>query len=216
MKINVLNKDGSETGRKVELDKAIFEMEPNNQLIYESVRSYLANQRSGTASTKGRSEVRGGGRKAYRQKGTGMARRGTIRSPLLRGGGIVFGPKPRDYKVTLNKKMKQKARLSAFIYKLRENAILVVEDFDFEAPKTKAMTEIIRALKQEDKKILFLTGDKRINLYKSIRNIPKASVMEVSNPATYHIMHADVIVLLESSVKKLENSFKENVVEAEA
>ncbi len=216
MKIKVFKTDGSESGREVELDESVFGMEPNDHVIYEDVRSYLSNQRSGTAKTKGRSEVRGGGRKAYRQKGTGMARRGTIRSPLLRGGGIVFGPRPRDYSVRLTKKMRRQARMSALVYKFRDNAITVVEDFDFEIPKTGSAVEILQALNCENKKVLILTNGNKPNVYKSCRNIPKVSVMEANNPATYHILNADVLLLQESSVKQLQDSIKGNVVEAEA
>lgn len=216
MKIKVLKTDGSETGREVELDDAVFGIEPNDHVIYEDVRSYLSNQRSGNASTRGRSELRGGGRKAYRQKGTGMARRGTIRSPLLKGGGTVFGPKPRDYSVRLTKKMKRQARLSALAYKATDKAISVVEDFDFENPKTSAAVDIFRALKCDDKKVLLLTTDNQDNVYKSFRNIPGVNVMEVKNAATYHILNADVILFQESAVAQLVESMKRKVVEAEA
>ena len=216
MKIKVLKTDGSESGRQVELDDAVFGIEPNDHVIYEDVRSYLSNQRKGTASTKGRSEVRGGGRKAYRQKGTGMARRGSIRSPLLKGGGTVFGPKPRDYSVRLTKKMRRQARLSALAHKLQDNAITVVEDFDFDTPKTNSAVEILRALDCENKKVLLLTGGLKEKVYKSCRNIPGVSVMEAVNPATYHILNADVVVLQESGAKQLEESFKGKTLEAEA
>ncbi len=216
MKIKVLKTDGSESGREVDLDDAVFGIEPNDHVIYEDVRSYLSNQRKGTASTKGRSDVRGGGRKAYRQKGTGMARRGSIRSPLLKGGGTVFGPKPRDYSVRLTKKMRRQARLSAIVYKLQDNAVTVVEDFDFDTPKTSAALDIFRALNHVDKKVLLLTGGTKEKVYKSCRNIPGVSVMEASNPATYHILNADVIVFQESGVKQLEESFKGMTLEAEA
>ncbi len=216
MKIKVLKIDGSDSGREIELDDSIFAAEPNNFVMYEDVRSYLANQRKGTASTKGRSQVRGGGRKAYRQKGTGMARRGTIRSPLLKGGGTVFGPKPRDYKVGLTKKMKSLARKSSLIYKARENAIIVVEDFDFEQPKTKSMVEVLRSVQCDDKKVLLLTHGKNDSVYKSGKNIPRIEVLEANKPGTYHILNADVIVLQESAVKQLEDSLKRKSEEAEA
>lgn len=216
MKIKVLKTDGSESGREVELDDAVFGIEPNDHVIYEDVRSYLSNQRKGTASTKGRSEVRGGGRKAYRQKGTGMARRGTIRSPLLKGGGTVFGPKPRDYSVRLTKKMRRQARLSALAHKLQDKAITVVEDFDFETPKTSSALDILRALNCENKKVLLLTGGLKEKVYRSCRNIPGVSVMEAVNPATYHILNADVVVFQESGIKQLEESFKGKTLEAEA
>lgn len=216
MKLKVFKTDGSESERKVELDDSIFGIEPNDHLIYEDVRSYLANQHGGTASTKGRSQVRGGGRKAYRQKGTGMARRGTTRSPLLKGGGTVFGPHPRDYKVSVSKKMKKQARKSALSYKVREKALMVVEDFDFDKPSTKSIAGIIRALNCDDKKVLILTSDQKNMVYKSGRNIPKLNIMEANKPATYHILNADVIVLLESAVSQLEESINRKTVEAEA
>ncbi|MDG5768322.1 50S ribosomal protein L4 [Balneolales bacterium ANBcel1] len=216
MKIKVLKTDGSESGREVQLDDAIFGTEPNKFVMFEDVRSYLANQRRGTASTKGRSEVRGGGRKAYRQKGTGMARRGSIRSPLLKGGGTSFGPKPRDYKVGITKKMKSLARKSSLTYKAQENAIVVVEDFDFETPKTKSINDIINALKIDGKKVLLLTDGNKPAVYKSGRNLPGVTVMEGSNPSTYHIMHSDVVLLQEGAVKQLEESINRKAEEVQA
>ena len=216
MKLKVLNKDGSVSGREVVLDDALFGIEPNDHVIYEDVRSFLANQRKGTASTKGRSDVRGGGRKAYRQKGTGMARRGTIRSPLLKGGGTVFGPKPRDYTVRLSKKMRRLARLSALSYKVQDKALLVIEDFDFETPKTKSLLEIISALKFEGKKVLLLTEGSKKTIYKSGRNISKLSVLEANKPSTYEILNADVVILQESAVTQLAESFNNKRMEAEA
>lgn len=216
MKIKVLKTDGSDSGREVAFDDEIFGIKPNDHVLYEDVRSYLSNQRKGNASTKGRSEVRGGGRKAYRQKGTGMARRGTIRSPLLKGGGTVFGPKPRDYSVKLTKKMKSLARTSALIYKMRDSALMVVEDFDFDVPKTSAAAEIFRALKLENKKILVLTTGQKTDVYKSCRNIPKVTVMHAKDPASYHILNADIVLLQENGVSLLEKSIIGNNVEAEA
>jgi large subunit ribosomal protein L4 len=216
MKLKVMKTDGTESGREVVLDDAVFGIEPNDHVIYEDVRSYLSNQRRGTASTKGRSEIRGGGRKAYRQKGTGMARRGSIRSPLLKGGGTVFGPKPRDYSVRLTKKMRRQARLSALAYKFQDKAITIVEDFDFDTPKTASAIEILRALNCESKKVLLLTSGVKEKVYRSCRNIPGVSVMEATNPATYHILNADIVVFQESAVKQMEDSFKGNPVEAEA
>ncbi|MEX0681207.1 MAG: 50S ribosomal protein L4 [Balneolales bacterium] len=215
MKLKVLKTDGSDSGRKITLDSDIFGIEPNDHVIYEDVRSYLANQRKGTASTKGRSQVRGGGRKAYRQKGTGMARRGTIRSPLLKGGGTVFGPQPRDYQVKLTKKMRRLARMSALAYKIKDKALIVVEDFDYEVPKTKSVNELLQALKLADKKVLILTGGYRTHVYKSSRNLPHVGVLEGDKPSTYQILHADVVVLQESAVKQLENSINGVTVEAE-
>ncbi len=216
MKLKVFKTDGSDSGRKIELDSSIFETEPNDHLIYEDVRSYLANQRRGTASTKGRSQVRGGGRKAYRQKGTGMARRGTIRSPLLKGGGTVFGPHPRDYKIGVTKKMRRLARKSALSYKVRDKALVVTENFDFDAPKTKSMIELFQALKIAGKKVLLLTDGMKNSIYKSGRNIPRVTVMEANKPSTYHILNADVVVLQEGAVKQLEESINGKAVEVEA
>jgi len=216
MKLKVLKTDGSESGRSVTLDDAVFKIEPNDNLIYEDVRSYLANQRAGTASTKGRSQVRGGGRKAYRQKGTGMARRGTIRSPLLKGGGTVFGPHPRDYKVGLTKKAKRLARASALVYKIKEKGIILVEDFDFEVPKTRSMIDLVQALKLDGKKVLVLTEGRKEAVYKSGKNLQEVTVLEAYKPSTYHILHADVIVLQEGAVKQLEESIKGKALEAEA
>lgn len=215
MKLKVFKIDGSDSGRKVELDNSVFGIEPNDHVIYEDIRSYLANQRSGTASTKGRSQVRGGGRKAYRQKGTGMARRGTIRSPLLKGGGIVFGPKPRDYKIRLTKKMRRLARLSALSYKLKDKAVAVVEDFDFEGPSTKSVIEIVNTLNFQGKKVLILTAGYKSMVYKSGRNIPDLSVMEAHKPSTYHIMNSDVVLFQENAVKIFENSINGMTLEAD-
>ncbi|MDI6401828.1 50S ribosomal protein L4 [Balneolaceae bacterium ANBcel3] len=216
MKLKVLNKDGSDSGREITLDDSIFGIEPNDQVIYEDVRSYLANQRRGTASTKGRSQVRGGGRKAYRQKGTGMARRGTIRSPLLKGGGTVFGPQPRDYVVRLTKKMRSLARKSALSYKAKDESVLIIEDFTFEEPKTKSFKDILKALNCDGKKVLLLTDGTQKSVYKSGRNIPRVSILESNKPATYQIMNADVVVIQESAVKSLENSLNRKAEEAEA
>lgn len=216
MQVNLLKIDGSNANREIDLDDAIFGIEPNDRVIYEDVRSYLANQRQGTASTKGRTEVRGGGKKAYRQKGTGMARRGSTRSPLLKGGGTVFGPKPRDYQVRLTKKMRSLARSSALSYKVQENALLVVEDFSFEVPKTKEILQILKALNCEGKKVLLLTGNTDGVVYKSAKNLTGVQVLEANKPATYHILNADVVILLEGAVPVLQDSIHRKAVEVEA
>lgn len=216
MNVKVLKTDGSESGKEVSLDQAVFAIEPNDHVIYEDIRSYLANQRQGNASTKGRSDVRGGGRKAYRQKGTGMARRGTIRSNLLRGGGIVFGPKPRDYKVGITRKMKRLARSSALTYKVRDNALLIVEDFNYEVPRTKSIVELLSALGLDGKKVLILTGGNRPLVYKSGRNIPGVTVMEAYKPATYHILDAEAVLIQESGLSELVDSIKGKPAEVEA
>lgn len=213
MKIKVLKTDGSDSGKNVTLNEQIFNIDVNDTLVYEDVRSYLSNQRQGTAKTKGRSQVRGGGRKAYRQKGTGNARRGTIRSPLLKGGGTVFGPKPRTYSVRLTKKMKSLARKSALTYKAHEGAILVIEDFSFEAPKTKELIRLVKALNVSDKKVLFYTAASEYEVYLSSRNIANVDVLEVEKVNTYEILNADVLVLTESALNNLDVYFS-TIVEA--
>lgn len=216
MKVNVYTKDGAETGREVELADSIFAVTPNDTLIYEDVRGYLAHQRQGTAKTKGRSEVRGGGRKAYRQKGTGNARRGTMRSPLLKGGGTVFGPRPRKYNLKMNKKAKAFARKSALTYKVQEEGIRVVEDLSFEAPKTRDMAAVLQALNLDQKKVLLLTAQTDLNLYKSGRNIPKLHILEANKPSTYEILHADVVLFTESAVSVLTNILDKSAEETAA
>lgn len=215
MKLKVFKTDGTTSTAKVELSDDIFNIEPNDQLIYEDVRSYLAAQRQGTAKTKNRNEVRGGGKKAFKQKGTGGARRGTLRSPLLKGGGTVFGPKPRDYEIRLTKKMKHIARKSALTYKVKEDALMVIEDFNFEAPKTKEMIGLLDALKLTGKKVLLLTTGLDQILYKSARNIPGVSTLEANKPSTYEIMNADILLIQKSAVQTLQHTF-ENKVGVEA
>lgn len=208
MKLTIYTIDGKSSEKEAELNDSIFTFEPNETLIYEDVRRYLSNKRQGTASTKERSEVRGGGRKAYRQKGTGMARRGSIRSPLLKGGGTVFGPKPRTYSVRMTKKMRQSARKSALSIKAQSDAITIVENFSFETPKTKSIQELLRALQLDGKKVLILTAETDQNVYKSARNIPKVDVLEAYKPNTYQILNADVLLIQEGGIEVLENSFK--------
>ncbi len=206
MKLSVFNKDGQEAGSEVELRDSIFAIEPNETVVYEDVRRYLAHQRQGTSNTKERAQVRGGGRKAYRQKGTGMARRGSIRSPLLKGGGTVHGPSPRDYEVKMTKKMRRLARKSALTQKASNEGIRIIEDFQMEEPKTREVAYIIKQLGLEGKKVLILTGETDINLFKSARNIPEVEVLEAEKPTTYQIMHADVLVVQESGLEKLQES----------
>lgn len=210
MKLNILKTDGTDSGATIELNDTIFACEPNDQLVYEDVRSYLAAQRQGTAKTKNRNEVRGGGKKAFKQKGTGGARRGSMRSPLLKGGGTVFGPKPHAYQVRLTKKMKQLARKSALSYKANDNAIVVVEDFTFDVPKTKSMIQLVQALNLAGKKVLLLTGTTDLVVYKSGRNVPKLTTLEAFRPSTYDIMNADILLLQQSAVQSLENTFESN------
>ena len=204
MEINVLNINGQETGRKVTLNEGIFGIEPNDHVIYLDVKQYLANQRQGTAKSKERSEVSGSTRKLGRQKGGGGARRGDINSPLLVGGGRVFGPKPRDYGFKLNKKVKNLARKSALSYKSQENAILVVEDFQMEAPKTKEFINIAKNLKVDGKKALYLLPDVNKNVYLSARNLQRVEVMLAASLNTYKVLNADVLVITENSLKEID------------
>jgi large subunit ribosomal protein L4 len=203
MEVSVLNIKGQETGRKVTLNEAIFGIEPNDHVIYLDVKQYLANQRQGNAKSKERSEISGSTRKLGRQKGGGGARHGDINSPLLRGGGRVFGPVPRDYSFKLNKKVKQLARRSALAYKAQENAIVVVEDFAFDAPKTKELVGVAKNLKVDGKKMLFVLAETNKNVYLSARNLPKTEVMEACNVNTYKILDADVLVITEKSLETI-------------
>ena len=204
MEINVLNIKGQETGRKVTLNEAIFGIEPNDHVIYLDVKQYLANQRQGTAKSKERSEHAGSTRKLGRQKGGGGARHGDINSPLLRGGGRVFGPTPRDYGFKLNKKVKVLARKSALSYKAQEKAIIVVEDFNFEAPKTKEFINIAKNLKVEGKKMLMVLPEANKNVYLSARNLQKSEVIIAANVNTYKVLNADVMVITENSLKAID------------
>lgn len=204
MDINVLDIKGQETGRKVTLSESIFGIEPNDHVIYLDVKQYMADQRQGTHKSKERSEVSGSTRKLGRQKGGGGARRGDINSPVLVGGGRVFGPKPRDYRFKLNKKVKNLARRSALSYKAQEQAILVVEDFNFEAPKTKDFVNIAKNLKVDGKKLLLLLPEANKNVFLSARNIQKAHVMVAKDVNTYKILDADVLIVTENSLKAVE------------
>ena len=204
MEINVLNIKGQETGRKVTLNDAIFGIEPNDHVLYLDVKQYLADQRQGTAKAKERSEHAGSTRKLGRQKGGGGARHGDINSPLLRGGGRVFGPKPRDYSFKLNKKVKVLARKSALSYKVQDNALVVVEDFNLDAPKTKDFVNITKNLKVEDKKVLLLLPESNKNVYLSARNLQRAEVLEASKVNTYKILNADVLVITEKSLETID------------
>lgn len=204
MDINVLDIKGQETGRKVTLSESIFGIEPNDHVIYLDVKQYMADQRQGTHKSKERSEVSGSTRKLGRQKGGGGARRGDINSPVLVGGGRVFGPKPRDYRFKLNKKVKNLARRSALSYKAQEQAILVVEDFNFEAPKTKSFVNIAKNLKVDGKKLLLLLPEANKNVFLSARNLQKAHVMVAKDVNTYKILDADVLIVTENSLKAVE------------
>jgi large subunit ribosomal protein L4 len=204
MEVSVLNIKGQDTGRKVTLNEAIFGIEPNDHVLYLNVKQYLGNQRQGTAKAKERSEHAGSTRKLIRQKGGGGARRGDINSPVLVGGGRVFGPRPRDYYTKLNKKTKVLARKSALSYKAQEDAIVVVEDFSFEAPKTKAFIEMAKSLKVDGKKILLVMPESNKNVYLSARNLQRAEVIEASTLNTYKVLNADVLVMTESSLKTID------------
>ena len=205
MEVSVLNINGQETGRKVTLNESVFGIEPNDHVIYLDVKQYLANQRQGTAKSKERSEHRGSTRKLGRQKGGGGARRGDINSPVLVGGGRVFGPKPRNYGFKLNKKVKTLARKSALSYKAQENAIVVVEDFNMEAPKTKDFINIAKNLKVKDLKILLLLPEVNKNVYLSARNLQRTEVMIASTLNTYKVLNVDVLVVTEKSLKTIDD-----------
>jgi len=208
MELSVLNIEGKETGKKVTLNDQIFGIEPSDHAIYLDVKQYLANQRQGTSKSKERGEVAGSTKKIKRQKGTGTARAGSIKSPVFRGGGTVFGPRPRNYGFKLNKKVKQLARKSALTYKANENSIVIVEDFNFEAPKTKQMATLQSNLQIAEKKALFVLPTENNNIYLSSRNLQDVSVVTASELSTYQILNAKAIVLLEGSVAKIEEAFK--------
>ena len=204
MEVNVLNIQGKETGRKAVLNDAIYAIEPNDHVLYLDVKQYLGNQRQGTAKAKERSEMSGSTRKLGRQKGGGGARRGDINSPVLVGGARVFGPKPRDYRTKLNLKTKQLARKSALSYKVQENGIIVVEDFNIETPKTKEILAIAKALKVEGKKLLFVLPVENKNIYMSARNLKNVEVMGAANINAYKVMNADVLVMAENAVPTID------------
>jgi large subunit ribosomal protein L4 len=208
MELSVLNKEGKETGRKVTLNEQIFGIEPNDHAIYLDVKQYMANQRQGTHKSKERGEVSGSTRKIKKQKGTGGARAGSIKSPTFRGGGTMFGPRPRNYEFKLNKKVKQLAKKSALTYKAAENSILVLEDFSLEAPKTKEIVALRSNLQIADKKSLFVLPVENNSIYLSSRNLKDVSVVTASELNTYQILNAKTIVILEGSVNKIEEAFK--------
>ena len=206
MEAAVVDIKGKETGRKIELSDAVFGIEPNNHAVYLDVKQYLANQRQGTHKSKERGEIAGSTRKIKKQKGTGTARAGSIKSPVFRGGGRVFGPRPRNYGFKLNKELKRVARRSALSTKAKENAIIVMEDFDFDAPKTKDFINILKNLGIDNKKSLFVLGDSNKNVYLSSRNLKKSQVITNSELSTYKILHANNVVLLEGSLKEIETN----------
>ncbi len=204
MKVAVLDINGKDTGRKAELSQDVFAIEPNNHAVYLDVKQYLANQRQGTHKAKERAEISGSTRKIKKQKGTGTARAGSIKSGVFKGGGRMFGPRPRNYSFKLNKNLKRLARKSALSIKANENAIVVLEDFNFDAPKTKNFTAILKALNIQDKKSLFVLGALNNNVYLSSRNFEGSDVIINSELSTYKILNANKLVLLESSLEGIE------------
>jgi large subunit ribosomal protein L4 len=210
MTLDIYKTDGNTSGDKIELTDDIFGIEPNDHAIYLSVKAFLAHQRQGTSKAKERSEVRGGGRKPFRQKGRGGARAGTSRSPLWVGGGTIFGPRPRTYRQNLPKKVKRLARKSAFSYKVKDDQLMVVEDFSFENPKTKEFTNILDALNATGKRVLLLTGKNDNVVYKSGRNITKVKVLEAVKASTYDILNNQVLIMQKSAVDIINKSFVES------
>jgi len=206
MEVKVIDINGKETGRKVKLSDSVFAIEPNNHAVYLDVKQYLANQRQGTHKAKERAEVAGSTRKIKKQKGTGTARAGSAKNPLFKGGGTVFGPRPRSYSFKLNKSLKRLARKSAFSIKAKESNIVVVEDFNFETPNTKNFIAVLRALGIENKKSLFVLGDLNKNVYLSSRNLKASSVVTNSELSTYAILNANNLVLLEGSLEGIEDN----------
>jgi len=208
MELAVINKEGKETGRKVNLDDSIFGIEPNDHAIYLDTKQYLANNRQGTHKTSERAEIAGSTRKIKRQKGTGTARFGNIKNPLFRGGGRIFGPRPRFYGFKLNKKVKQLARKSALTYKARANSIVVMEDFSFDVPKTQEMAMVGSNLNLLNKKSLFVLPEQNKNIYLSSRNLPGVEIITASELNTYTIMRASTLIFFESTVDVLQSTIE--------
>lgn len=206
MKVAVLDINGKETGRKADLSDGVFAIEPNNHAVYLDVKQYLANQRQGTHKSKERAEITGSTRKIKKQKGTGTARAGSIKSGVFRGGGRMFGPRPRNYSFKLNKNLKRLARKSALSIKANEKSIIVLEDFNFDAPKTKNFTAILNALDLQNKKSLFVLGASNNNVYLSSRNLKCSQVITSSELSTYKILNANQIILLEGSLEGIESN----------
>ena len=206
MEVKVLNSTGKETGRTITLSDSVFAIEPNNHAVYLDVKQYLANQRQGTHKAKERAEVAGSTRKIKKQKGTGTARAGSAKNPLFKGGGTVFGPRPRSYSFKLNKALKRLARKSAFSIKAKESNIIVLEDFSFEAPNTKNFINVLKALGLENKKSLFVLGESNKNVYLSSRNLKASNVVSSSELSTYAILNANNLVLLEGSLEGIEEN----------
>lgn len=206
MEVKVLDFNGKDTGRKVQLSDSVFAIEPNNHAVYLDVKQYLANQRQGTHKAKERAEVTGSTRKIKKQKGTGTARAGSVKNPLFKGGGTVFGPRPRSYSFKLNKGLKRLARKSAFSIKAKESNIVVLEDFNFETPNTKNFINVLKALGLENKKSLFVLGESNKNVYLSSRNLKASNVVTSSELSTYAILNANNLVLLEGSLELIEEN----------
>ena len=206
MKVAVLDINGKDTGRKADLSNKVFAIEPNNHAVYLDVKQYLANQRQGTHKAKERAEIVGSTRKIKKQKGTGTARAGSVKSGVFKGGGRIFGPRPRNYGFKLNKNVKRLARKSALTIKAQEKAIVVLEDFDFESPKTKEFTAVLKALSLECKKSLFVLGKPNNNVYLSSRNLKGSEVITNSELSTYKILNANQLVLLESAIEGIESN----------
>ncbi|MGN6417640.1 MAG: 50S ribosomal protein L4 [Pseudobacter sp.] len=212
MQLDVLSIKGQKTGRSVELPDDIFGIEPNDHVIYLAVKQFLAAQRQGTSKVKTRMEVKGSSKKLHRQKGTGGARKGNLRNPLYKGGGTIFGPKPRDYDFKLNRKVKDLAKVSALAHKAKENAIVIVEDLNFEAPKTKAFVETLKALNINGKKALVILPEYNDNVYLSLRNLPRVNGTLISDMNTYDLVNSNVLVMTETTAKLF--SEEEAVAEA--
>ena len=209
MEIEVYNIEGKKTSKKVSLDDSIFNIEPNDHVIYLDVKQHLANKRQGTHKAKERSELSGSTRKLRKQKGSGLARVGDINSPVLRGGARVFGPRPKDYNFKLNKKTKKLARKSALSYKVKDNNLFIVEDFNFETPKTKSFIELLNNFSISNKKTLLVLSDSNKNVYLSSRNLKKAKVVSATDLNTYDILNAQNILVVESSLNKIEEVLKD-------
>ncbi len=207
MKVPVLNITGEDTGKKIDLKKSIYGIEPNDNAIFFDVKHYMANIRQGTHKSKERADISGSTRKIKRQKGTGTARAGSIKSPLFRGGGRAFGPRPKDYDFKINKKLKQTARKSALSYKAKSKNIMVLEDFSFEAPKTKSYIDLISNLKIDDKKSLLVLSEQNKNIYLSSRNLKGTKVVTAGELTTYDLMNSSVLLLQVSSVEVIEQIF---------
>ena len=208
MEVNVLNIEGKETGRKVKLDKAVFGIEPNDHAIYLDVKQHLANKRQGTHKSKERAEIVGSTRKIKKQKGTGTARAGSIKNPLFKGGGQIFGPEPREYKNKINKKVKDLARKSALSHKIKDKSVVVLENFELKSPKTKEYVKILSNFSIENKKSLLLTSENHKNIILSSNNLKNATVKKVEDINTYDIVNADSILFVEDSVKKINEILK--------